>query len=59
MKNIVLLSALLAAACGTRAYGAELPRKAPELTIPLPDGGSVKIGDHRGKVIVVAFILTT
>ncbi len=59
MKKIALLLALLAVVCGAGAYGAELPRKAPELTIPLPDGRSVKIGDQHGKVVVVAFIVTT
>lgn len=41
------------------AFAAELPRKAPELTIPLPTGGQVKLSDYRGKVVVLAFILTT
>ena len=59
MKTIALLFALSASVFGTGAHGADLPRKAPELTIPLPDGGSVKLSDHHGKVVVVAFILTT
>jgi hypothetical protein len=59
MKNIAVLVTLLASVCGTVGYSAELPRKAPELTIPLPDGQSVKISDYRGKVVVLAFILTT
>ena len=59
MKTIALLLALSAGAACTGAYGADLPRKAPELTIPLSDGSSVKLSDHRGKVVVVAFILTT
>ena len=41
------------------ALAADLPRKAPELAIPLPDGKQAKLSDYRGKVVAVAFILTT
>lgn len=38
---------------------AEIPRAAPDLPIPLPNGKQVKISDYRGKVLCLAFILTT
>jgi peroxiredoxin len=38
---------------------AEIPRAAPDLPIPLPNGKQIKIGDYRGKVLCLAFILTT
>jgi peroxiredoxin len=38
---------------------AEIPRAAPDLAIPLPNGKQVKISDYRGKVLCLAFILTT
>jgi len=55
---LLLLSAL-AACLGVSAVGAEIPRPAPDLTIPLPGGKQVKLADYRGKVLIVAFILTT
>jgi hypothetical protein len=58
MKKLLLLSAL-AACLGVSAVGAEIPRPAPDLTIPLPGGKQVKLADYRGKVLIVAFILTT
>ena len=38
---------------------AEVPRKAPELEINLPDGKKINVSDFRGKVLCLAFILTT
>jgi thiol-disulfide isomerase/thioredoxin len=40
-------------------WAAQIPRPAPELTIPLPSGKQVKISDYHGKVLCLAFILTT
>ncbi len=57
MKIIALLAVLTV--CGATAFAAELPRKAPELTVPLFGASSVKISDYHGKVVVLAFILTT
>ncbi|MDQ6759987.1 MAG: hypothetical protein M3Z32_09010 [Acidobacteriota bacterium] len=58
MKKIAVVLALVAA-IGVGARSAELPRKAPDFSIALPDGRSVKISDYRGKVVALAFILTT
>ena len=41
------------------AGAAEVPRKAPDVDITLPDGRKVNIGDYRGKVLCLTFILTT
>ena len=38
---------------------AEIPRPAPDLAIPLPDGKQMKVSDYRGKVLCLTFILTT
>jgi hypothetical protein len=58
MKKLLLLSTL-AACLAVSAVGAEIPRPAPDLTIPLPGGKQVKLTDYSGKVLIVAFILTT
>ncbi|MGA2598630.1 MAG: hypothetical protein ABSH09_16765 [Bryobacteraceae bacterium] len=54
MKAIVIgiLCALIGAA-------AELPRKAADIDITLPDGQKVSLEQYRGKVVCLAFILTT
>jgi hypothetical protein len=38
---------------------AEVPRKAPDLAIHLNSGKQLQVNSYRGKVICVAFILTT
>lgn len=50
-------AALLAVA--VTAIGAELPRKAPEFTINLNGGKVAQLSAYRGKVLCLAFILTT
>jgi peroxiredoxin len=52
--------ALFAASFGAAVLpAAEIPRAAPDLPIPLPNGKQVKISDYRGKVLCLVFILTT
>jgi peroxiredoxin len=46
--------ALLAAT----AQAADIPRPAPNLTVPLISGGQVSLSQYRGKVLVVEFLLT-
>ena len=41
------------------AGAAEVPRKAPDLEITLPDGKKLNVADYRGKVLCLTFILTT
>jgi peroxiredoxin len=38
---------------------ADVPRKAPELVIPLPQGGQKLLTDYRGKVVCLEFMFTT
>jgi cytochrome oxidase Cu insertion factor (SCO1/SenC/PrrC family) len=58
MKRLLLFGALAASLASCLA-AAEIPRPAPDLTIPLPDGKQVKLSDYRGDVVIVAFILST
>ena len=41
------------------AFAADLPRKAPELGVKLPDDKQALVSSYRGKVLCLAFILTT
>src|ERR1022692_1073122 len=41
------------------AMAADLPRKAPDLTIALTTGTSIQLSQFKGKVVAVCFILTT
>jgi len=54
MKTI-LLAALLA----LTSVAQLLPRKAGDVAITLPDGKSINLADYHGKVVCLAFILTT
>jgi len=56
LATVALLAGSLGAATLTAA---EIPRAAPDLAIPLPNGKQVKISDYRGKVLCLVFILTT
>ena len=54
MKTIVLATLL-----ALTSMAQELPRKAGVIGIALPDGRAVNLTDYHGKVICLAFILTT
>jgi peroxiredoxin len=41
------------------AGAAEIPRQSPDFAIQMPNGKPVKVSDYRGKVLCLAFILTT
>ena len=58
MKCLGFAAALLTLA-PLFSFAAEIPRKAPELEINLPDGKKLNVSDFRGKVVCLAFILTT
>jgi thiol-disulfide isomerase/thioredoxin len=58
MMKIATLFAGLALAL-TPAFSAEIPRKAPELVIPMADGSQKLLSSYRGKVVVLQFIFTT
>jgi thiol-disulfide isomerase/thioredoxin len=39
--------------------GASLPRPLADVSVPIPDGKSIRLSQYRGKVMVVALISTT
>ena len=41
------------------AAAAQVPRKAPAWSISTVDGKSIDVGQYKGKVVLLAFILTT
>jgi peroxiredoxin len=41
------------------ANGADVPRPSPDFAINIIDGPQIKVSDYKGKVCVLAFILTT
>lgn len=53
------LAVLVAAAVGLCAFGADIPRPAPELTFKTISGQDVSLSKYRGKVIALEFVLTT
>jgi peroxiredoxin len=61
MRMLRILACLGAIALSTAfsIWAAEVPRKAPDLTIHLNNGKQVQVNSYRGKVVCVAFILTT
>ena len=58
-KFPMIKAILVAACCALMSAGAELPRKAADIDITLPDGQKVSLEQYRGKVVCLAFILTT
>jgi len=40
-------------------FAADIPRQAPEFAVQLPDGKQALVSSYRGKVLCLAFILTT
>src|SRR5271156_3434791 len=59
IPRLATLAALAASVFVAPAPAAEVPRAAPDLAVPLPDGKTVKVSDYRGKVLCLTFILTT
>jgi hypothetical protein len=53
-KKIFTALALLGA-----AFAADVPRQAPEFAVHLPDGKQALVSSYKGKVLCLAFILTT
>jgi thiol-disulfide isomerase/thioredoxin len=58
IRTFVAASALL---CATVVSGtaAQIPRPAPEYVINMPGGGQELLSKHKGKVIVMEFLMTT
>lgn len=57
MRIASLLTVLALAAAPL--FSAEVPRKAPELTVQLPQGGQLHLNQYAGKVVIVEFMFTT
>jgi peroxiredoxin len=56
-QGILAAAVLLCLAAPT--VGATLPRPAPDFTINLTNGKQIQLTQYRGKVVLLAFILTT
>jgi len=41
------------------AFAQEIPRPAPEFVVHMPDGSQVKPSQYSGKVVLLAFMVTT
>ena len=41
------------------AIGAQIPRPSPEFAIQMPNGQHELLSKHKGKVVVLEFMLTT
>jgi thiol-disulfide isomerase/thioredoxin len=55
-----MLKALLVSFCLLMSVqGASTPRSLADVTVPMPDGKKVHLGQYRGKVMVVALVSTT
>jgi thiol-disulfide isomerase/thioredoxin len=54
----VIAALTLLAMAGAAARAAQLPRPSPDFAINLGQGKQVRIGQYKGKTVVVAFILT-
>jgi hypothetical protein len=50
---------LTALALLATAFAADVARKAPEFAVKLPDGKQALVSSYRGKILCLAFILTT
>jgi hypothetical protein len=57
MRMLRIIACLGAIALAGRA--ADVPRKAPDLAIHMNSGKDLQLNSYRGKVVCVAFILTT
>jgi peroxiredoxin len=58
MRTFPVIAALILLSMTPSAQAAQLPRPSPDFAINLGQGKQAKISQYKGKVIVVAFILT-
>lgn len=56
-RSLSLLA--LAATFAFAAWGGDIPRPAPPLTVPTPSGEKITLADFKGKVVLLKFFLTT
>jgi hypothetical protein len=59
MYQRMVLTAAAAVTLLSTARAADLPRKAPDLTIGMNSGRPIQISQYKGKVVALCFILTT
>jgi peroxiredoxin len=59
MRSAFIAIAALAALLAPSAPAADVPRKAPEFSIYMPDGNLKLLSSFRGKVVVLEFLFTT
>ena len=57
MKFLLACSLLLMSAAAS--FAVDIPRKAPDFTVTLPQGKTAKFSDYAGKVVAVEFLFTT
>jgi cytochrome oxidase Cu insertion factor (SCO1/SenC/PrrC family) len=57
MKRLFLL--LLPLLTAAALFGQDVPRPAPAFSVTLPSGKAVSLTDYKGKVILLAGLLTT
>jgi peroxiredoxin len=58
MRKLFLLSTLAASISGV-LFGVQVPRKAPEFVIQMPNGPQQLLSAYRGKTVVLALMYTT
>jgi hypothetical protein len=54
LKKLALLAAFAAT-----VFAQQIPRKSAEFVVKLPDGKEILLSSLRGKVVCLAFIVTT
>jgi peroxiredoxin len=61
MRAFFLATTILAAGFlwSAKIPAAEIPRQSPDFPIQMASGKQIKVSDYRGKVLCLAFILTT
>jgi hypothetical protein len=55
MATLIAVSGILL----TQAFAQEVPRPAPEFVINMPNGSQVLLSQFNGKIVLLAFMLTT
>jgi peroxiredoxin len=56
MRSLLIATTILTAGS---LWAAEIPRPSPDFSIQMANGKQIKVSDYRGKVLCLAFILTT
>jgi cytochrome oxidase Cu insertion factor (SCO1/SenC/PrrC family) len=59
LKKTLLLFTLAALALAQAVFAQQIPRKATEFAIKMPNGTETLLSSFRGKVILLEFLFTT